>query len=63
MNKNKRKTIITSLILHIIAAILFGVCAVIHTNIITDILYTICSILHGVMIGSDIAILTLKRID
>ena len=42
------------LILHIICAILFGVCAIIETSMISSTLYTIATIMWSICIGIDI---------
>lgn len=46
---------IATLILHIVCAVLFGVCAVTDTSMISSILYMIASIIWSVNIGIDIA--------
>lgn len=46
---------IALLILHIAAAICFGVCAVINTSIINESLYVFSSAMWSICIGLDIA--------
>jgi hypothetical protein len=45
---------ITVLILHIVCAVLFGACAVIHTNMISEALNILASISWSICIGMDI---------
>ena len=52
---------ITLLVLHIVCAILFGVCAIINTNMISEIGYIIAAIAWSVCVGMDIAQLIYKE--
>lgn len=46
---------ISLLVLHVVCAIMFSVCAIINTNIVASILFTISSVLWGVVVGMDIS--------
>ncbi|MBO5828832.1 MAG: hypothetical protein J6R59_10345 [Paludibacteraceae bacterium] len=52
---------IALLVLHIVAAIFFGVCAVINTNIVTESCYVFASAMWSICIGMDIANLILSN--
>ncbi len=54
---------IALLVLHIVCAILFGICAIINTNMVAAILYMIASVAWSITVGLDIAdlIYNLKR--
>lgn len=51
---------IVLLVLHIICTVLFGICAVINTNMVAASLYMIASIVWGVNVGIDIVLLIFK---
>lgn len=52
---------IALLVLHIVCAILFGICAVISTNMISEIGHIIASIAWSVCVGMDIVQLIYER--
>lgn len=52
---------ISLLVLHIVCAIMFTVCAVISPNIASSILFTTSSVLWGVLVGMDISKLILDN--
>lgn len=51
---------VLSLILSIVCAVLFGICAVISTNTIAEIIYVFCSVMWGMISGLRLADLLLK---